>query len=96
MKTALLYVAHVICCISIIVLVLLQKGKGASLGIAFGSGSSQGLFGGNSRDSTMVKVTTAFAIVFFITSLSIGYLNRNTTQLEILSQDNAEQEIIDR
>ena len=91
--TNLLYTVHALTCIAIIVLVLMQRGKGASLGIAFGSGSSQGLFASGDGSQTMVKVTTILATIFFITSLSIGYLNRNSTSVNLTSNQLPSQEL---
>ena len=79
MKTALLYIIHTITCVGIIGLVLVQKGKGASLGIAFGSGSSKGLLNSGQSSNNLVKITTLLAVIFFSTSFMIGYLNRDST-----------------
>jgi len=60
--------------IAIIALVLLQQGKGADMGAAFGSGSSNTLFGSRGPASFLMKLTGLFVLVFFATSLSLGYL----------------------
>lgn len=70
----LLMVAHVFACIGIVILVLLQHGKGADIGAAFGSGASSTVFGSQGSGSFLLKLTSAFAAVFFVTSLALGYL----------------------
>tara|TARA_Y100000991_G_C21899304_1_gene317328 strand:- start:505 stop:741 length:237 start_codon:yes stop_codon:yes gene_type:complete len=77
------------------ILVLLQKGKGANLGIAFGSGSSQGLLSkGQTSGNGLVKLTTFLAAMFFMTSLLIGYINKDisTSSLPI---DSGSQHVIE-
>ncbi len=68
---------HVIASIALIAIVLLQTGKGAEMGAAFG-GASQTLFGGTGGSSFMSKLTTAAAVIFMITSLLLSY--RPSTQ----------------
>lgn len=65
---------HVIFCIAIIALVLLQQGKGADVGAAFGSGSANSMFGSRGPASFLFKVTVVFVILFFITSAGLTYL----------------------
>lgn len=69
----LLLVIHLIACISIVVLVLIQHGKGADAGAAFGSGASGTVFGSQGTGAFLLKVTTAIAIVFFATSVTLAY-----------------------
>lgn len=66
---------HLTACIALIAIVLLQTGKGAEMGAAFG-GASQTLFGGTGGSSFMSKLTTGAAIVFMITSLLLSYMYR--------------------
>ena len=70
----LLLVVHVLVAISICVLVLLQHGKGADMGAAFGSGSSGSLFGAVGSANFLSRSTAAFATLFFLTSLGLTYL----------------------
>jgi preprotein translocase subunit SecG len=63
---------HVIACIALIAIVLLQTGKGAEMGAAFG-GASQTLFGGSGGSSFMGKLTTGAAVVFMLTCLWLSY-----------------------
>ena len=69
--TTLLLIIHVIVCLMLIAIVLLQSGKGAELGAAFG-GSSQTLFGSRGAATFLSKITTIAAIVFMITSLTLA------------------------
>ena len=64
---------HIIVCIALILIVLLQKGKGADMGAAFG-GSSQTVFGSAGAASFLSKVTAAAAIIFMLTSLFLAFM----------------------
>ena len=70
----LVLVIHVIATFSLVVLVLLQQGKGADLGAAFGSGASNTVFGSVGSASFLTKLTAGLALVFFVTSLTLAYL----------------------
>lgn len=70
----LILIVHVIAALGIIGLVLLQHGKGADMGAAFGSGSSGSLFGSSGSANFLSRATAIFALVFFVTSLSLAYL----------------------
>ncbi len=65
-------ILHVIVCVAIILIVLLQAGKGANMGAVFG-GSSQTVFGSSGAGTFLGKVTTALATVFMLTSLFLSY-----------------------
>jgi preprotein translocase subunit SecG len=65
---------HVLVALSIIFLVLLQHGKGADMGAAFGSGSSGSLFGATGSANFLSRTTAALAAVFFVTSLGLAYV----------------------
>lgn len=65
---------HLVIAFVLIVLVLLQQGKGADAGANFGGGSSQSVFGSSGSNSFMLKVTSFIAFIFFLTSLSLAYL----------------------
>jgi preprotein translocase subunit SecG len=71
----LVVIIHLIACIALIAIVLLQTGKGAEMGAAFG-GASQTLFGGTGGSSFMSKLTTGAAVVFMITCLLLSYMYR--------------------
>ncbi|WP_374338038.1 preprotein translocase subunit SecG [Methyloversatilis sp.] len=68
---------HVVVGIGVIVLVLLQHGKGADMGAAFGSGASGSLFGSSGSANFLSRTTAALAAVFFCTSLALSYLATN-------------------
>jgi preprotein translocase subunit SecG len=75
----LIVVIHLIACLALIAIVLLQTGKGAEMGAAFG-GASQTLFGGSGGSSFMSKLTTGAAIVFMITCLLLSFMHRTGFQ----------------
>ena len=75
----LLIIIHVLVCIALIMIVLLQTGKGADMGAAFGGGSSQTLFGSTGASTFLSKATTAAAIIFMVTSLGLAYLSSHRT-----------------
>jgi len=70
----LILVLHVLTCISLIALVLIQQGKGAEIGAAFGSGASSTFFGSPGASSFLFKFTAGLAAVFFATSLGLSYI----------------------
>ncbi|EKD74331.1 MAG: protein-export membrane protein SecG (preprotein translocase subunit) [uncultured bacterium] len=70
----LILIIHMFAAVSLIALVLVQQGKGATMGAAFGSGASQTVFGSRGAGSFLLKVTIGFVIVFFATSISLNYL----------------------
>jgi preprotein translocase subunit SecG len=70
----LLVVIHAFVCIALILIVLLQTGKGAEMGAAFG-GASQTIFGGAGPAPFLTKITTGAAIIFMITSLALAYMS---------------------
>ena len=81
----LLIVIHVIVCIALIMIVLLQTGKGADMGAAFGGGSSQTLFGSTGASTFLSKATTAAAIVFMLTSLILAYMSGGKVTTSVVS-----------
>jgi len=82
---------HVIVCVALILIVLLQTGKGANMGAAFG-GSSQTVFGSTGAASFMHKITAAVAIIFMLTCLSLAYYygkGKTSSIMEGVSQTTA-------
>jgi len=67
-------IVHVLVCIGLILIVLLQTGKGADVGAVFG-GSSSTLFGSSGAGNFLTRLTTGMAIVFMITSILLGYFS---------------------
>ncbi|HSW68568.1 MAG TPA: preprotein translocase subunit SecG [Gammaproteobacteria bacterium] len=70
----LILIIHVFAAVSIIALVLVQQGKGATVGAAFGSGASQTMFGSRGSGSFLLKITIGFVVIFFSSSIALNYL----------------------
>ena len=71
---AVITVLHVIVCIFLVAVVLLQRGRGAQVGAVFGGGGGGTMFGSRGAGNFLTKLTTGAAIVFMLTSLSLSYL----------------------
>jgi len=84
-----LTVLHLLACVVLIVVVLLQRGKGADMGAMFGAGASATVFGSRGAGNFFTKLTTAAVVTFFVTSLSFNYLVSQDSGLF----DGAEEEI---
>jgi preprotein translocase subunit SecG len=82
--TQVLIIIHVVVCIAMIMIVLLQTGKGADMGAAFGGGASQTLFGSGGASTFLTKLTTVAAVVFMITSLALAYYSTNRAKSSIM------------
>jgi len=67
-------IVHVLAAIGVIGLVLMQHGKGADMGAAFGSGSAGSLFGASGSANFLSRTTSVFAVVFFMSSMGLSYL----------------------
>jgi len=78
-------VIHVFACLFLIVVVLLQTGKGADMGAVFGGGS-QTLFGSGGAGNLLTKLTTGTAIAFMITSLILSYAHNRTSGSGLLNR----------
>src|SRR5512143_2692986 len=83
--TVLLVIIHVIVCVALIMIVLLQTGKGADIGAAFGGGSSSTLFGTTGASTFLSKATTVAAVVFMLTSLGLAYLASHRPSSSVVS-----------
>jgi preprotein translocase subunit SecG len=79
-----LIIIHIIVCLALIMIVLLQTGKGADMGAAFGGGSSQTLFGSSGASTFLTKATTFAAVIFMLTSLSLAYRSGHRTTESII------------
>lgn len=86
----LLIIVHVIVCLFLIGIVLLQHGKGADIGATFG-GSSQSLFGTEGPLPLLNKVTTFSAVVFMVTSLALAYISTQSGSGSVMSEVVGEQ-----
>jgi preprotein translocase subunit SecG len=82
MSTALI-VVHYFICAFLIGLILLQAGKGADIGAAFG-GASQTVFGGRGPATFLSKLTTVAAILFLVTSITLAHLSKNVNVKSVL------------
>jgi preprotein translocase subunit SecG len=89
--TTFLVVLHVIVCLILIVVVLLQRGKGAEIGAVFGGGASSTVFGSRGAGNFLTRITTGAAIIFMITSLALAYFNAESRKGERLFDEGAEE-----
>jgi preprotein translocase subunit SecG len=74
---SLVLAVHILVALAIVGLVLMQHGKGADMGAAFGSGASGSLFGASGSANFLSRTTGVLATVFFITSLTLAYIASN-------------------
>jgi preprotein translocase subunit SecG len=79
-----LIILHVVVSFALILIVLLQTGKGADMGAAFGGGSSQTLFGSAGASTFLGKLTTIAAVVFMLTSLALAYISTGRGKSSIM------------
>ena len=87
----LLIALHIVVCVALILIVLLQRGKGSDMGAAFG-GSSQAVFGSTGATSFLHKITVASAVIFMVTSLFLAFLygkGRTSSIMKGVSQTQA-------
>lgn len=88
----LILIFHVLVGIGVVVLVLLQHGKGADMGAAFGSGSAGSLFGASGSANFLSRTTAILATIFFLTSLGLTYLGSQRSKPQgVLDRAPAEQ-----
>jgi len=81
-----LYVLHFLVCFVLIGVVLLQRGKGADLGASLGGGGANTIFGSRGAGNFLSKITTASAIIFMGTSLSLSYLGYQASDVKLFDQ----------
>ena len=77
--TIFLTVLHVLACVFLIVIVLLQRGKGAEMGAVFGGGAGATVFGSRGAGNFLTRMTTAAAVIFMLTSLTLAYVAQDRT-----------------
>ena len=77
----LVVVVHVVIAVTLVGLVLIQQGKGADAGAAFGGGASQTVFGSQGSGSFLTRATTFLAIVFFVTSFSLAVFAKKRAEV---------------
>jgi len=85
---ALVTILHIIVSIGLILVVLLQTGKGADMGAVFG-GSSSTVFGSSGAGNFLTRLTTGMAIVFMITSITLGYFSGKRTSASVFDSRTA-------
>lgn len=73
----LVWAIHIIAAVMVIILVLLQQGKGADMGAAFGGGSAGSVFGASGSANFLSRMTALAMTIFFITSLTLTYFSSN-------------------
>jgi preprotein translocase subunit SecG len=93
METVLI-VVHLLLSLGLIGLVLIQHGKGADAGAAFGSGASATVFGARGSGSFLSRTTGILATLFFVTSLALAYFAMNTARDAGLMDRVVEQEVV--
>ena len=71
----LLYIVHVIVCIGMLPIILLQSGKGGGVSAVFGGGGAGTVFGSRGASNFLTRMTTGFAIVFMCTSFGLSYMS---------------------
>ena len=96
MITTTLLVVHIIVAVAIVGLVLIQHGKGADAGAAFGAGASGGVsgsvFGAQGSGNFLSRSTAILATVFFLTSLSLAYMSKSGTDEPTSIMEQTEQQ----
>lgn len=79
----LVLIVHSISALAIIVLILLQQGKGAAAGASFGSGASQTVFGSDGGGSFFTRATAVFATIFFVLSIALAVMAKNHSKIAV-------------
>lgn len=83
---------HVSVCILLILIVLLQSGKGAEMGASIGGGGSQTFFGAAGPANILTKITTGVAIIFMVTSLTLAYLSGHQADSSVMTENSTQVE----
>jgi preprotein translocase subunit SecG len=86
-----LSVFHLLVAFGLILIVLLQSGKGADIGAAFGGGSSQTVFGGRGAATFLSKLTSVMAVLFMLTSLGLTILSSPRGTSSVVGEDRPRQ-----
>ena len=99
MLHSILLVIHFFCAISIVALVLLQRGKGAEAGAGFGAGASGTVFGARGASTALSRATAILAALFMVTSLSLAYVGTrksapSSSLLDQLSHQNQASQVV--
>ena len=86
MLITLVTILHIVACLFLVVVVLLQTGKGAEMGAVLGGGSSSSLLGVSGAGNLLTKLTTTTAVVFFLTSLTLAWSSLNKTRETVFDE----------
>jgi preprotein translocase subunit SecG len=88
-----LTILHIFVCIFLIITVLLQAGKGGGMGIAFGGGGSQTVFGSSGAGNFLTRMTSVTAFVFLVTSLGLAHYSsqQDSKRLQMLGERKAQE-----
>lgn len=89
----LIAILHVLTCLFIIGVVLLQSGKGAEMGASFGGGGSQSVFGASGGGNFMTRLTTSAAVIFMLTSLTLAYMSGHAPGSSIMTGKAAQKSV---
>ncbi|MEE9279059.1 MAG: preprotein translocase subunit SecG [Myxococcota bacterium] len=87
---ALIQSLHIATCLCLIAIVLLQHGKGADIGVSFGGGSSNTVFGARGAGNFLTKLTTGAAVIFMITSFTLSRYGTDAGVSDILQAPQTE------
>jgi preprotein translocase subunit SecG len=79
-------ILHILVCLALIGIVLLQAGKGADIGAAFGAGSSQTMFGTRGAATFLQKATVTAAVTFMVTSLALTFISNRSKTSSVVKQ----------
>lgn len=85
-------IIHVVACIFLILVVLLQAGKGGGMGVAFGSATSSAVFGGRGAGSFLERLTAGTAIVFMLTSMTLAYFASRSDSVRLQKKSQEQQQ----
>jgi len=85
---------HILVSVVLILIILLQPGKSGDLGSVFGGGTSESVFGASGAVPFLTKLTRLFAVVFFVTSLSLGYFSVQKIQSSVIRSTPSFQQVI--
>ena len=80
-------VLHIMVCVILIVVVLLQRGKGAEIGAVFGGGASSTVFGSRGAGNFLTKLTSGAAVVFMVTSLYLSWVGSKQFSKSIMDEE---------
>jgi preprotein translocase subunit SecG len=81
-----LTILHILVCLAVMLIVLLQQGKGADIGATFGTGGSQTVFGSRGAGNFLTKLTAAAGAIFMLTSLALAMIESHGTSSSIVKE----------